>query len=140
VVSKTRAQRIADRIREDLSEMLIQEVSDPRLAGISITDVRVDRELGYADIYISALEGQDRWKEILEGLEHAQGYLRRSLAQRIELRVFPRLRFHWDPTFERAERIERLIISLHTDQADGEMENPGVSGTDESPEEDTDAA
>jgi len=139
VVSKTRAQRIADRIREDLSEMLIQEVSDPRLVGISITDVRVDRELGYADIYVSALEGQDRWKEILEGLEHAQGYLRRSLAQRVELRVFPRLRFHWDPTFERAERIERLIISLHTDQADGETEKPAVSGTDESPEEDADA-
>ncbi len=113
MVSKTRAQRIADRIREDLSEMLIQEVSDPRLLGVTVTDVTVDRELAYAEIYVSALEGRERSKEIIDGLEHASGYLRRELAQRIELRQFPRLRFHWDPTEERAERIERLITSLH---------------------------
>jgi ribosome-binding factor A len=100
--------------------MLIQEVSDPRLLGISVTDVTVDRELAYADIYVSALEGSERSPEILAGLEHAQGYLRRELAQRIDLRQFPRLRFHWDPTFERAEAIEQLIVSLHSD-AEGEQ-------------------
>ncbi len=110
-----RASRIADRIKEELSEMLIQEISDPRLAGISITDVTVDRELAYADIYYSSLEGSSRAEEVMAGLQHAQGYLRHWLAQRIELRVFPRLRFHWDPTFERAEKIERLIASLHSE-------------------------
>jgi ribosome-binding factor A len=110
-----RASRIADRIREELSEMLIQEISDPRLAGISVTDVTVDREIAYADVYVSALEGSQRADEVLAGLEHAQGYLRHELSQRIELRVFPRLRFHWDPTFEKAEKIERLIASLHED-------------------------
>lgn len=119
MVSKLRLQRINDRIREELSEMLLQEVSDPRLEGISITDVKVDRELAYADIFVSALEGNARWQEIHEGLQHAAGYLRRELSQRIELRVFPRLRFRWDPTFERAERIEQLIASLHeTSQSD----------------------
>jgi len=117
VVSKLRTQRIAERIREELSEILLQGVSDPRLLGISVTDVTIDRELAYAEIYISALEGSDRWPEIKEGLNHASGYLRRELAQRIELRVFPRLRFHWDPTFERAERIERLFASLHENEA-----------------------
>ena len=117
MVSKMRASRIADRIREELSEMLIQEISDPRLVGISITDVTVDREIAYADVYVSALEGVERAEDVLAGLEHAQGYLRHELAQRIDLRVFPRLRFHWDPTFERAENIERLIASLHEDNA-----------------------
>ncbi len=117
MVSKLRSQRIADRIREELSEMLLQEVSDPRLAGVSVTDVTVDRELTVADIYVSALEGSVRAQEILEGLQHAQGYLRRELAQRIELRIFPRLHFRWDATFERADRIERLIASLHEDEA-----------------------
>jgi ribosome-binding factor A len=117
VVSRTRAERIGDRIREELSEMLVQEISDPRLSGISVTDVRVDRELAYASIYVSALEGSSRAKEVLEGLRHAQGYLRRELSQRIDLRTFPQLRFHWDPTFERAERIESLIASLHEEEA-----------------------
>ena len=123
MVSKMRSARIADRIREELSEMLVQEISDPRLAGISITDVTVDREMAYAEIYFSALEGSQRSDEILEGFTHAQGYLRRELSQRIELRVFPRLRFHWDPTFERAEHIEKLIASLH--------QPPGSEGEDE---------
>ena len=118
MVSKLRASRIADRIREELSEMLIQEISDPRLALISITDVTVDREIAYADIYVSALEGEQRAEEVLAGLEHAQGFLRHELAQRIDLRVFPRLRFHWDPTFEKAEKIERLIASLHQENTD----------------------
>jgi len=96
--------------------MLLQEVSDPRLSGISVTDVEVDRELAYANIYVSALEGSSRSQEVLSGLEHAQGFLRRELAQRIELRTFPRLRFHWDPTYERAEKIERLIAELHAQE------------------------
>jgi ribosome-binding factor A len=97
--------------------MLLQDVADPRLEGVSITDVKVDREVSFADIYVSALEGMARSKEVLHALEHAQGFLRHELSQRIELRTFPHLRFHWDATFERADRIERLIASLH-DQSD----------------------
>jgi ribosome-binding factor A len=110
--SKVRLQRIADRILQDLSEILIREISDPRLHQIFITDAKVDRELAYADIYVSAVEGSSRSAEILEGLEHASGFLRRSLAAQIELRSFPRLRFHWDPTPENADHIERMLADL----------------------------
>jgi ribosome-binding factor A len=114
--SNVRLQRIADRIRQDLSEMLIREISDPRLHQIFITDAKVDRELAFADIYVSAVEGSARSAEILEGLEHASGFLRRQLAARIELRVFPRLRFHWDPTPENADHIERLLAELRNNE------------------------
>jgi len=120
MVAKSRSLRIADRIREELSEIIIQQIQDPRLSGVSITDVTVDRELAYAEVYFSSLEGKERAKEVLAGFQHAQGFLRRELAHRIELRVFPRLRFHYDPTFERAERIERLIASLHAEDTKNE--------------------
>ncbi|MBM3152414.1 MAG: 30S ribosome-binding factor RbfA [Chloroflexi bacterium] len=110
--SKVRLQRIADRIRQELSEMLIREISDPRLDQIYITDVTVDRELAYANVYVSAVEGATRSGEALAGLEHASGFLRRALAARVDLRVFPRLRFHWDPTPENADHIEKLIADL----------------------------
>jgi ribosome-binding factor A len=113
--SKLRLDRIADRIREELSEMIVMRINDPRISGIFITGVKVDRELAYAEIFVSAIEGQERSKEVLEGLEHASGFLRHALAQVIELRVFPRLRFHWDPTPEKADRIERMLASLRTD-------------------------
>jgi ribosome-binding factor A len=129
VVSKLRLERISDRIRDDLSEMLLQEVSDPRLDGVFISGVKVDRELAYADIYVSALEGSERADEIIEGLQHAQGYLRRGLSQRIELRTFPRLRFHWDPTAEKAARIEEILASIHKE------ENRSIEGSDQGDEE-----
>lgn len=110
--STLRIQRIADRIREELSEMMVREISDPRIAGISITGVKVDRELTYADVFVSALEGHERAPEVVSGLEHASGFLRKKLAERIELRTFPKLRFHWDPTPERADHIERLLQEI----------------------------
>jgi ribosome-binding factor A len=110
--SGIRLQRIADRIRQELSEMLIREISDPRLQQIYVTDVRVDRELAYADVYVSAVEGAERSEEVLTGLKSAGGFMRRALSQRIELRTFPRLRFHWDPTPENADHIEKLLNQL----------------------------
>ena len=110
--SGVRLQRIADRIRLELSEMLIKELSDPRLHQIYLTDVKIDRELAYADIYVSAIEGVSRSKEVLAGLESASGFIRRTLASRVELRAFPRLRFHWDMTPENADHIEKLLDEL----------------------------
>jgi ribosome-binding factor A len=114
--STIRMQRIADRIREILADMLIKEISDPRLAQVTITDVTVDRELAYANIFVSCMEGAVRSKEILAGLKHASGFLRHELSNRIDLRAFPRLRFHWDPTPENADHIEKLLLSLKKDE------------------------
>jgi len=92
--------------------MLIREISDPRLQQIYVTDVRVDRELAFADIYVSAVEGAERSVEVLAGLKSASGFMRRALAVRVDLRTFPRLRFHWDPTPENADHIENLLAQL----------------------------
>lgn len=99
-----------------------EEIHDPRLAGISITDVTVDRELAYADIFISAVEGSSRSKEVLAGMESASGFIRRMLAERVDLRSFPRLRFHWDPTPERADRIEQLLYTLRQEESAAHQE------------------
>ena len=92
--------------------MLIREISDPRLKQIYVTDVKIDRELAYADVYVSALEGVSRSKDVLAGLESASGFIKRTLASRIELRAFPRLRFHWDVTPENADHIEKILAEL----------------------------
>lgn len=122
--SKIRLQRIGDRIKEELSEMLLKEVNDPRLAGTMVTDVRVDRELTFADIFVSAVEGREREQEILRGLRSAVGFLRHELAMRVDLRTFPRLRFHWDMTPEKADHIERLLADLRAGRQPGETVPP----------------
>lgn len=122
--SGVRLQRIADRIRQELAQILIREINDPRLKLIYLTDVKVDRELAYADIYVSAVEGLSRSKDVLAGLESATGFIRRTLASRMELRAFPRLRFHWDVTPENADRIEKKLSEIrdHTDQQENKKE------------------
>ena len=93
--SGIRLQRIADRIRQELSEVLIREINDPRL-----------RIYGKDDSFDS------RSADVLAGLESASGFLRRTLASRVELRAFPRLRFHWDMTPENADHIEQILAEL----------------------------
>jgi ribosome-binding factor A len=119
--SKIRLQRIEDRIRDDLSVMVIQKLSDPRVEGAFITDVKVDREFAFADVFVSAVEGAERSKEILAGFDHASGFLRKQLASQIELRVFPKLRFHWDPTPENADHIEKLLAQLRNESKPTEV-------------------
>jgi ribosome-binding factor A len=125
--SEVRLTRISNRLREDLSEMLVREISDPRLGGVFVTDVKVDRELAYADIFVSAVEGHERAVEILAGLNSASGYIRKKLSSRVDLRVFPRLRFHWDPTPEKADHIERLLADLRKQPAE-EKPKPANEG------------
>jgi ribosome-binding factor A len=81
MVSESRSVRIADRIKIELSLLFLHEISDPRLDGVNITSVELDREISYADIYISALDGSDRKKEILAALNKAGGFIRSRLDQ-----------------------------------------------------------
>jgi len=117
MVSQTRAKRVANRIHEELSTMMMMDIADPRLATAYITKVRVDRELAYANIYVASLEGSELKDEILEGMEHAKGFLRRELAHLIELRTFPELRIHWDPSPEHVDRIDAIIASLDEEES-----------------------
>ena len=118
MVSKVRLERIIERIHQELSEILLQEVADPRIAGVGITRVKVDRELAYADIFVSAPVEPQEIAPILDGLNHAQGYLRSLLASRIELRIFPRLRFHWDPIPTKADQMEKLFAQIRRERGE----------------------
>ncbi len=122
----TRAQeRVAERIQEILSELIEFEVADPRLVGVTVLDVGIDRELMYATVYISSLGGEEVRDEVMQGLQSATGYLRRELGRRIRLRHVPELHFRWDETAARAARIEELLDSLYIPPAEEGSDRPG---------------
>ncbi|MDF1499550.1 MAG: 30S ribosome-binding factor RbfA [Anaerolineales bacterium] len=123
MTTKERARRIGDRIQEELATILQKEVDDPRLTMVTVTGVDVDRELAYATIFVSALEDEkERRDEVLAALKRARGFLRSALAERIQLRSFPDLRFRWDATYQHAERIEELLDQIKS----GKKEDPQV--------------
>jgi len=119
MVSDARAQRIAERIQRDLADVLLREISDPRLSMVTVTGVEVDRELAYATVYVSSIEADQRREEILKALGRAKGRLRSELAGRIELRAFPRLRFRFDSSPDRGARIEALLEQLRQEGEGG---------------------
>ena len=114
--SEIRLKRIQDQIKQVLTEILETKVNDPRLEGVYITDVSVDRELDYANIYVSELNSSGEVEDILAGLKIASGFLRYDLSQAVNLRVMPKLRFYWDETPERADRIEALLSVIRQER------------------------
>ncbi|NKC13541.1 MAG: 30S ribosome-binding factor RbfA [Gammaproteobacteria bacterium] len=105
---RTRIHRVADQIRRELSDLLGHKVADPRLNGGLINDVEISKDLAYARVFVIVPAGGDK-AAMIEGLEAAAGFLRRELAQRIRLRVVPKLTFTIDDTMEQAARIESLL-------------------------------
>jgi ribosome-binding factor A len=104
--------RVAERIQAILSELLLREVADPRLKNVTVTDVSLDPELMFADVYVNALADESRQDEVMAGLARAQGFLRREVGKRMRLRTLPELHFHWDETLERGERLNKLLSGL----------------------------
>lgn len=101
-----RLKRMGDSVQRELSELIRQELKDPRLGGlVTISGVKISPDLGYADVYVTVMgreldndQNEEAHKETLDVLNKAAGFLRQELGRRIKTRVTPRLRFHYDKT------------------------------------------
>ncbi len=116
-MSTRRQQRVAEQVRHEISNLIEHELNDPRLDLISITDVTISADLREANVYVSSLKGEAARSDVLGGLEHAHGFLRHGLAERMKLRVVPNLHFHWDKSLETGDRISQLIDRLEGQEA-----------------------
>jgi len=102
-----RSRRVAEQIRHELAELLLREMKDPRVAGVSFTAVDVSRDLEHAKIWFTVLSGEH--EAAREGLTRATGFLRTELAHRMKLRIVPKLSFQYDASVERGARLSKLI-------------------------------
>ena len=106
--------RVADFIQAELSELLRHKARDPRIQAnpLAISEVRVSRDLAFADIYITcaAIESDEEAEiSLMSALTSAAGFLRSELANRHSMRTTPELRFHLDRTEFEAARVEELL-------------------------------
>jgi len=113
-----RADRVADLVKQQIAEILRREVHDPRIANITVTDVRLTDDLRSARIYVVEL-GKDRMSdEVGQGLSKARGFVRRELGKRLQLRYVPELSFFYDSSFEYGSKIDRLLKEIRKDEPD----------------------
>lgn len=119
-----RTERINNLIRQEISELLRQQVNDPRLASlISVTTVSTSADLRNAKVFVSSLGDEVSRSEILQGFTAASGFLRRQLAGRLTLRHIPQLSFHFDDSIQRGAEVLRLIEQVASDSAEDKDEN-----------------
>lgn len=124
-------ERVADRIREILSELLLFEVADPALHGITVTNVTIDRELEYASVYVNALGDEERREDVLAGLRRAGGFLRREMGRQLQLRRVPEIRWYWDESLSHTDKIEALLNTLDLPKTDPAARRDDEGETDE---------
>jgi len=108
----SRTRRIGDQIQKDLATIIQQEIKDPRVGIVTINEVKVTKDLGYADIYFTcmSLDDDDESSKIsVKVLNGASGFLRTLLASAMNLRVIPELRFHYDAILGEASKMSQLI-------------------------------
>jgi ribosome-binding factor A len=110
--SRHRPERLAALIQETLAEALATHLKDPRVGFVTLTSVSVTPDGSHATVRVSVLGGEDDKGRALEGLEHARGFLRTHLAQRLALRTTPELHFVLDRGLEHAQRIDRILEDL----------------------------
>jgi ribosome-binding factor A len=106
-----RPQKLGDLMQRELSDLLRQELRDPRVGMITLTSVDVSPDMSHAKVFFTVLE-KEKLPETLEGLRRASGFLRSQLAKRIQMYTTPELRFLYDESVERGDHLSRLIDSV----------------------------
>ncbi len=103
-----RSERVAGQLRRELAQLIQQEVKDPALGFIGLSDVEVTRDLAHAKVYVTVFEA-DKAEDSLDALKRAAGFLRRRLGQEMRIRSVPELHFHHDASVETGQRMDSLI-------------------------------
>ncbi len=112
-----RSRRIEDLLRKEMADMLLGEIKDPRIQGlVTIMQVKVSEDLRHAKFFVSVLGKGPERESVLEGLNKAKGFIRRTLGHRLDLRRIPELHFQLDRSLDDQEKIERLLASVQTGQ------------------------
>ena len=119
--------RVGDFVRDEVADIVRSKLRDPRVGMVSINDVRVSKDLSYADVYVSSVDATtDEEREALIGvLNHGAGFIRSELAKRHSMRTTPKPRFHYDDLVERGPALEALIDRA---VADDESKRSGDDG------------
>jgi ribosome-binding factor A len=113
-----RTDRVADLMRRDIAEVLLREVKDPRVRFVTITDVRLSKDLRNARVFFTTLlqDGQ-LLEDVMEGLRHAAGFVQRKVGGRLQLRCTPHITFAYDSSFENGAKMDRILRGIEDELA-----------------------
>jgi len=107
-----RLARLGNQIQEEISDIIMRKVRDPRLRLISVTRAKVSADLSYASVYFSVIGDEGDTKGTMTCLEHAASFIRLELGRRLHVKHIPEIRFYYDDSSVRGARIESILKDL----------------------------
>jgi len=114
-IMKLKAERIGSELQRQISYILMTEIKDEDIKFVTITDVKVTNDLGFAKVYFTVLN-KDRIKETEKALKGAAGFIRTKLCDLVDIRHMPELNFIYDESIEYGNKIEKIIEELHENE------------------------
>lgn len=105
-------ERLAQIIQKEVSLILQNEVKDPRITWVTITDVELTNDLSFAKLFINFLPNEFSNEEIMESLEKAKGFIRSKLSKQLTIRKVPQLIFEYDDSLDKGNRIDELLRNV----------------------------
>ncbi len=112
MLAGSRSHRVGDQILREISNLLLRKVRDPRLKGVSLTDVRMSKDLRHAYVYYSLFGQDEQKKEAQAGFESAKGFIRKEIGERVHLKYIPDIQFKYDTSLEYGQKMERLLEKI----------------------------
>lgn len=114
----SRKERLEELIHQEVAK-IIDQLKDPRMGMVTVSEVRLTNDIKLATIYVSILE-TERIPEIMKTLKQARGYIKKVLASRIVVKFMPDIQFKYDETIQRAARIEQLLQLIKKEHSESE--------------------
>jgi len=112
----SRADRVAELIKKEVSDIIFKKMNDPRIGFTSVTAVDIGPDLQMANIYVSVFGDEDAKTSTMNALQHAKKFIRCELGNRIELRDVPDINFKRDDSIEKGARVFEIINKLHQEE------------------------
>ncbi|BCJ85307.1 30S ribosome-binding factor RbfA [Effusibacillus dendaii] len=117
-MAKIRVSRVAEQLKKEISEIIRQEVKDPRVGFVTVTDVEVSGDLQIAKVFVSVLGNQDQKDETLKALRKASGFIRNEVGQRIRLRLTPEISFEIDTSLDYSTKIQETLREINSERTE----------------------
>ena len=105
-----RSARVSDQMKEEIADILMRKIRDPRIGFVTVTEVVVSDDLRNAKVFVSVLDA--KWSETLKGLEHATPFIRAELGKRMRMKFIPELLFRYDDAAARGAHIMELLHTI----------------------------
>ena len=111
-MSQTRVEKVQELMKQEVSEIVLRELKDPRIGFVTVTEVKCTADLREAKIYVSVMGSDDQVKNTLVGLKSSMGFIRREIGRRVRLRFTPEISLALDKSLDYSAHIQELLLKV----------------------------